>query len=113
MINKYPDIVLVAAKNSTLFNDRNELFNDTSDQRFQQEFMYGKDVFKLFPRWLFPGWGAVLMDREKLIRTNIFESKAQSLDHEANLKLMLQGNLAFIKQPSYVLESMAPMHLDL
>jgi len=64
--------------------------------------MYGKDVFKLFPRWLFPGWGAVLMDREKLIRTNIFESKAQSLDHEANLKLMLQGNLAFIKQPSYV-----------
>jgi glycosyltransferase involved in cell wall biosynthesis len=102
LINKYPDIIFVAGKNSTLYNGSNELFNDPSDYKFQQEFMYGKDVFKLFPRWLSPGWGAVLMDREKLIQTKIFESKAQSLDHEANLKLMLQGNVAFIKQPSYV-----------
>ena len=64
--------------------------------------MKGEDLFKRFPEWFFPGWGAVLMDKEKLLKTNIFNSKAQSLDYEANLKLMLQGNVAFIKEPSYV-----------
>ena len=59
-------------------------------------------MFKLFPEWFAPGWGAVVMQRDKLIKTKAFESKAQSMDYEANLKLMLQGNLAFIKQTSYV-----------
>jgi glycosyltransferase involved in cell wall biosynthesis len=102
LINKHLDIVLVAAKNATLFEDLKEVVEDATAEVFQHEFMKGSRLFQQFPKWFAPGWGAVLMDREKLIETKIFESKAQSIDYEANLKLMLQGNVAFIKQPSYV-----------
>ena len=102
LINSYPDIVLVAAKNSTLLHEKNELKEDDTDHVFQKEFCPGVEMFKLFPEWFAPGWGAVVMQRDKLIKTKAFESKAQSMDYEANLKLMLQGNLAFIKQTSYV-----------
>jgi glycosyltransferase involved in cell wall biosynthesis len=102
LINKYSNVVLVAARNTTLYNDIGQLIPDGSDYKFSREFMEGIEVFKLFPKWLFPGWGAVLMDREKLIATHVFESRAQSLDHEANLNLMLRGNLAFIRETSYV-----------
>ena len=102
LINKYPNIVLVIAKNSTLHLNADHPVENASDYMFHHEFMYGKDVFELFPKWFSPGWGGALMNRDKLISSNVFESKAQSLDYEANLKLMLQGNLAFIKEPTYV-----------
>ncbi|MGG9960055.1 glycosyltransferase family 2 protein [Ferruginibacter sp. SUN106] len=102
LINKHLNIVLVAAKNATLFEDLNEVVEDATADIFQHEFMKGSDLFQQFPKCFAPGWGAVLMDREKLMATRVFESKAQSLDYEANLKIMLQGNVAFIKQPSYV-----------
>jgi glycosyltransferase involved in cell wall biosynthesis len=102
LINKYPDIVLVAAKNYTLFNEINELKEDDNGYVYQNEFKTGEEMFGLFPQWFAPGWGAVVMHRQKLINTKAFESKAQSIDYEANLKLMLQGNVAFIQQPSYV-----------
>lgn len=102
LIKKYPNVLLVAAKNCTLYNGTNQLVNDNTDHVFEKEFMYGIDVFNIFTEWFAPGWGGVLMNRNKLIGTNAFESKAQSLDYEANLKLMLQGNIAFIKKPTYV-----------
>ncbi|MCP9749914.1 glycosyltransferase family 2 protein [Ferruginibacter sp. HRS2-29] len=102
LINKYPDVVLVAAKNATLFNDSGIIEEDDSGHVFQKEFMPGMELFEKFPEWLLPGWGAVLMDRRQLIEADIFGSKAQSLDYEANLKLILNGNAAFINQPSYI-----------
>jgi glycosyltransferase involved in cell wall biosynthesis len=102
LINKYNDIVLVVAKNATLFEDSNEVKEDNTSSFFQQESVEGDYMFKQFPKCFFPGWGAVLMDRDKLLKTDLFDSKAQSLDYEGNLKLMLQGNIAFIKEPSYV-----------
>jgi glycosyltransferase involved in cell wall biosynthesis len=102
LINRLEDIVLVVSKNTTLYEDSGEMLEDNKDHIYRYGFMKGEDLFKQFPEWFFPGWGAVLMDKNKLLNTNIFESKAQSLDYESNLKLMLQGNVAFIKEPSYV-----------
>ena len=101
LINKYPNVVLVTAKYSTLTEGSDELVADTTDM-FQEEFREGKEAFELFPALLSPGWGGILLNRDKLIKTDAFESKAQSLDYEANLKLMLQGNLAYISKSSYV-----------
>ena len=105
LISKYPNIVLVIAKNSTQHRDNEQPIENDSNYMFHHEFMYGKEVFKLFPKWFSPGWGGALINRDKLIKTNVFESKAQSFDYEANLKMMLQGNLAFIKEPSYVVRN--------
>lgn len=102
LINKYPDISFVAAKNCTFYNDTNQLLVDKTDHIFENEFLKGIDVFNNFAEWFAPGWGGILMNRNELIATSVFESKAQSLDYEANLKLMLQGNAAFINEPSYV-----------
>jgi glycosyltransferase involved in cell wall biosynthesis len=101
LINKYEDVVLVAAKNATLFEDINKIV-ENEDHIINKEFIKGTDLFLQFPQYFAPGWGAVLTDRNKILATNIFESKAQSIDYEANLKLMLQGNVAFINQVSYV-----------
>ena len=101
LINKYPNVVLVIARYSTLTEGSDQLVADTTNM-FQQEFREGKDAFELFPTILSPGWGGILLDRDKLIKTNAFVSKAQSLDYEANLKLMLQGNLGYINKLSYI-----------
>ncbi len=102
LINKHSNIVLVAAKNATFYNELDTVIKDKTDHIFKDEFMKGVDLFELFPTCFSPGWGAVLMDRKKLLNTKIFDSKAQSLDYEANLKIMLQGDVAFIKECSYV-----------
>lgn len=104
LINKYPNIVLVAAKNCMLLNDTdtNQIVDDPTDHVFANEFMEGKDVFNNFAKWFAPGWGGVLMVKNKLLDSQAFDSIAQSVDYEANLKLMLQGNVAFIKKTSYV-----------
>lgn len=102
LINDYPNIVIVAAKHSTLYTSSNELIENASGLLYQNVFMDGKKAFMLFPKAFSLSFAAVLMHREKLIETKSFDSKAQSLDYEANLKLLLQGNIAFIKEPSYV-----------
>lgn len=102
LIEKYPDVVLAAAKNSTLDNSTSVLTEDANDYVYAEEFMEGTKLFHLFPEWFAPGWGGVIMKRQELLETKIFESRAQSLDYEANLKLMLTGNVVFMKTPSYV-----------
>jgi glycosyltransferase involved in cell wall biosynthesis len=103
LINKYPDIVIVAAKNYTLYEDINEVVeNNDSDYIYEDEFKTGTEVFQSCPKSFLPSFSGVIMHREKLIDTRTFESKAISLDVEVNLKLMLLGNVAFIKEPVYV-----------
>lgn len=102
LINKYPNIVLVAARNATLYGEINEVVENESGQMYEQEFMNGIEMFTLYPKWPCPSFAGVVMNREKLMETNGFASRAISLDYEVNLKLMVQGNLAFIKETSYI-----------
>lgn len=101
-IGKFPGIVLVAARNSTVYNNCEKAVPDASEFVFSRGFVKGLDAFSNFPSWMLPGWGGVLMHRQKLVELDIFSTRAQSLDYEANLKLMLQGNVYFINEPSYV-----------
>lgn len=103
IINTYPDVFIIAAKTSTYFTETNEIITDEKTTIFKNEFINGLDIFMQFPKWFFPGWGgAIFLNREKLISTKAFESKSQSLDYEANLKLMLIGNAGLISDASYV-----------
>ena len=101
LILKYANIILAVSKCSTFSNNNDTLLEDDNSHMFVEEFRLGTDCFQLYPFKIALGWGGVLMNRQKLIDSNALFSKAQSLDIEANLKLMLQGNIAFIKIPCY------------
>ena len=101
IINKYERIYLVFGRVKSLLKD-NILVDDNNAHLFTNEFKTGNEVFLNFPNKGALGWGATLINREELNMLNIFSSKATSMDYEANLILMLKGNVGFINKPSYV-----------
>ena len=102
IINTYEKVYLVSGRFQILFED-NSIRDVNTSHIYKEEFKIGKDVFLQFPYNSPIGWGAGLINREELNKLDIFSSKGSSLDYEANLLLMLKGNMGFIKEASYVL----------
>lgn len=102
LINSYPNILLVFAKNQTLIDNKKQILDDPTHHLFQQEFKTGTEVFLEFANSKTLGWGGTVMKRSRILELNIFSSTSSSLDYEANLLLMLQGNVGFIAKPTYV-----------
>jgi glycosyltransferase involved in cell wall biosynthesis len=100
IINKYEKVYLVFGRVQRLLE--NNILVDNTIHIYKDEFQFGKDVFLKFPKIKALGWGAALINRDELNILNVFISKATSIDYEANLTLMLKGNVGFIKEASYV-----------
>lgn len=102
IINNYDNVLLVFAKGMTLLEKENILLADKHSELYLKEFKHGQDVFLDFANSKTLGWGAALINRRELLAINIFNSTSSSVDYEANLLLMLRGNVGFIKIPTYV-----------
>lgn len=102
IINAHKNVLIVFGKNQTFIEEKNKLIDDRTHYLFNEEFMSGKDVFIRFAKTKALGWGAAFIKKSELISLHIFSSKSTSLDYEANLLLMLKGNIGFIKEPTYV-----------
>ena len=102
IVNTYKNILIVFGKNQTFVEQKNDLIDDDTHHIYHQVFMNGKDVFLRFAKTKALGWGAAFIKKDELISLNIFNTRSTSLDYEANLLLMLKGNIGFIKEPTYV-----------
>lgn len=102
IVNTYKNILIVFGKNQTFIEQKNDLIDDNTHHLYQEVFMNGKDVFLRFAKTKALGWGAAFIKKAELISLNIFNTRSTSLDYEANLLLMLKGNIGFIKEPTYV-----------
>jgi len=102
IINDYDNVLLVFGKGMTLLEKENILLADKYSELYLKEFKHGQNVFLNFANTKTLGWGAALINRKELLAVNIFNSRSSSVDYEANLLLMLKGNVGFIKVPTYV-----------
>lgn len=67
----------------------------------EQPLRPGVEVFDGFAEFQL-GWGGCLMHRQRLIELRPFDVPQTSFDWEANLKLMLQGKVGFVRDAAYV-----------
>ena len=101
IITKYKEIFLVFGRVQTILGDA-IWENKKTFPLYKTEYKKGTEVFLNFPNKASFGWGAALINRKELNSLNIFRSKATSVDYEANLILMLRGNVGFINEASYM-----------
>lgn len=103
IINKHDNVLLVFGIVVTL--EKNIMKEDNKTLHlYANEFQEGRKVFLDFANNKTLGWGAALINRKELMDLNIFGSKASSVDYEANLLLMLKGNVGFINHNTYVFQ---------
>ena len=102
IVKKHENVVAVFGQNQTYFTAKDEMKIELPESIFREECRSGIDVFKEVPREGCVGWGAAIFERELFLGLNPFDSDIISLDYEINFKLMMHGNIGFIKKPCYV-----------
>ena len=102
LINKHKNVIIVFSRNKTFIEKTNLLVIYNNEQLYVNEYVDGKEVFLNFAKTKGLGWGGTFMNTKALRELNLFDSDITSLDYEANLILMLKGNVGFIKEPTYV-----------
>ncbi len=99
---KHDSIVIVKAPKATCKGDL-IIPNNSNIHFFQKEVISGKEMFFKFTENNCPvGFSACMLDAKALKRANIcYDPECISLEHEILLKLLLIGDIAFLKEHSY------------
>lgn len=100
---RYDNVSVVFAKAHYLDMATGRLFSDKNGRLYENEFRKGLDVFMNYSGLESLGWEGVMIDREKLVKLDIFQKPHTGFDLSSNLCLMLQGDAGFIDQYAYVL----------
>ena len=105
IINSQKNILLVFGRYYTTYEHITKNNFSPVPFYYSKKTRAGLEVFFDFPKYPYFGWGGCLLNRNKLKDAKIGISESITGDIEANLKMMLLGDVGFVNRNVYVIRA--------